>query len=138
MSTVEQLQNNYPGAIAWAFGDSAEMANELAELVCKGRKTASCGSLASWLTENAPPAIGSYHIILDGQQQPVCVIRLISLRLMKFSEVTAEFARKEGEGDLSLDYWQKEHRAFFSREGTFSEEMELVGEEFQLIERLRG
>lgn len=136
MRTLEQLQKDYPGAIAWAFGDSPEMANELAELVCKGQKTASCGSLASWLAESGSPVVGSYHIILDGQQLPVCVIRLISLRLMKFSEVTAEFARKEGEGDLSLDYWQREHRAFFSREGTFSEEMELMGEEFQLIERL--
>ncbi|MGP3591909.1 ASCH domain-containing protein [Vagococcus sp. WN89Y] len=133
MVSVEYLQTKYPGAQAWAFGDSPELANELAELVSKGLKTASCGSLVSYLSENNPPSVGSFHIILDGQQKPVCVIRLISLQLMKFSEVTEDFARKEGEGDLSLAYWQNAHRAFFSREGTFAEDMELVGEEFRLV-----
>lgn len=44
-------------------------------------------------------------------------------------------ARQEGEGDLSLAYWQKEHQRFFKREGTWSADMELVFEEFALIER---
>ncbi|CDG98527.1 hypothetical protein XBP1_330035 [Xenorhabdus bovienii str. puntauvense] len=42
--------------------------------------------------------------------------------------------KKEGEGDLSLSYWRKEHQNFFEREGTYSENMELVFEEFELIE----
>lgn len=134
MVSVESLKSTYPGSIAWSFGDSVNMADELAELVVKGRKTASCGSLASFISESPSPNVGSYHIILNGQQLPVCVIRLISLRIVKFCDVDETFARKEGEGDLSLDYWQKEHRAFFSREGTFSESMELVAEEFQLVE----
>ena len=52
---------------------------------------------------------------------PVCVIRLISIRLVRFCDVTEEFARKEGEGDLSLEYWRKEHHRFFTREGYFSD-----------------
>jgi uncharacterized protein YhfF len=50
--------------------------------------------------------------------------------------VTAEFARKEGEGDLSLAYWRKEHKAFFEREGFYSDRMELVAEEFEVVEVL--
>lgn len=136
MNSVESLQAHYPGAGAWSFGDSPAMADELAELVRQGRKRATCCSLVAWLAESAPPTVGSYHIILNGQQQPVCVIRVISQRLVKFSDVTAEFASKEGEGDLSLEYWRSEHEAFFTREGTFSADMELVAEEFQLIAAL--
>lgn len=134
MALLDELKAKYPQAMAWAIGDSPEMADELAALVVAGRKTASCGSLTSYLSEQNPVKVGSYHIILDGRQQPVCVIRIVALRLVKFSEVTESFARKEGEGDLSLDYWRREHQAFFTREGTFSMDMELVAEEFSLIE----
>lgn len=48
--------------------------------------------------------------------------------------MTAELAAREGEGDLSLAYWQQGHQAFFEREGTWSPEMELIYEEFALIE----
>lgn len=55
---------------------------------------------------------------------------------MRFCDVTEAFARKEGEGDLGLEYWQKEHQRFFIREGYFSENMELIAEEFEVIEVL--
>ncbi|HBS1683793.1 TPA: ASCH domain-containing protein, partial [Klebsiella pneumoniae] len=55
------------------MGDSPELANELADLIKKGIKTASCGSFASYQQEESAPRIGSYNIILDGQNVPVCV-----------------------------------------------------------------
>lgn len=45
---LEQLKIKYPNALAWPFGDSAELANQLAALVIAGKKVASCGSLQSW------------------------------------------------------------------------------------------
>lgn len=136
ISAIDELKAKYPGANAWQIGDSPEIADELAKLVIKGIKTASCGSFASFQAEESPPRIGSYNIILDGQDVPVCVIRMISLRLVRFCDVTEAFARKEGEGDLSLEYWRKEHQRFFTREGSFSEDMELVAEEFEVVEIL--
>jgi len=58
------------------------------------------------------------------------------MKLVRFCDVTEEFARKEGEGDLSLEYWQKEHKRFFSGVGHFSEDMELITEEFEVVESL--
>lgn len=136
MALIDDLQMKYPGSQAWSIGDNADMANELADLVMKGIKTASCGSLASYQTEESAPKIGSFNIILNGFGSPVCVIRIVSMRLVRFCEVTEDFAKKEGEGDLSLDYWRKEHQAFFTREGFYSEKMELVAEEFELVEIL--
>ncbi|WP_409245503.1 ASCH domain-containing protein [Enterobacter asburiae] len=136
MVSVEKIKMKYPGADAWQMGDSPELASELADLIKKGIKTASCGSFASYQQEESAPRIGSYNIILDGQNVPVCVIRLVSMRLVRFCDVTEAFARKEGEGDLSLKYWQKEHQRFFTREGHFSEDMELIAEEFEVVEML--
>jgi len=134
MNLVDALKAKYPGSQAWQIGDNADMANELADLVMKGIKTASCGSLASYLAEKSPPRIGSHNIILDGRDEPVCVIRMTSMRLVRFSDVTEELARKEGEGDLSLEYWRSEHKAFFSRAGFYADNMELVAEEFEVVE----
>lgn len=61
---------------------------------------------------------GAYHIVLDGKGKAVCVIRTLTLRLIRFNEMSPELAALEGEGDLSLAYWQSAHQAFFEREGT--------------------
>ena len=136
MSITDELKVKYLGANSCQFGDSPELVNELADLIKKGIKTASCGSLASYDKEEYTPKIGSYNIILDSKDVPVCVIRLVSMRLVRFCDVTSEFARKEGEGDLSLEYWQKEHQRFFTCEGYFSNDMELIAEEFEVVEVL--
>jgi len=128
------LQDKYPGAFSWSFGDKAELADELAELVIKGIKTASCCSFDSYSKETTPPVVGSYSIILNSAGEPACVIRTVAMRLVRYCDVTASQARLEGEGDLSLDHWRAGHQQFFQRAGTFSEDMELVFEEFQLIE----
>ena len=131
---LDQLKNKYPNAISWSFGDNAELADELAMLVVQGKKKATCSSLSGFFSDSEIPVIGGFNIILNSKQEPVCVIRTRSLQLIRFSEVTQELASKEGEGDLSLSYWQQGHKEFFSREGHFSEDMELVFEEFELIE----
>lgn len=136
MVKLKEIEMKYPGAGAWQMGDSPELASELANLIKKGIKTASCGSFASYQQEESAPRIGSYNIILDGQNVPVCVIRLVSLQLVRFCDINEEFARKEGEGDLSLEYWKKEHQRFFICEGHFSEDMELITEEFEVVEVL--
>lgn len=139
MTKLDELKSIYPGALAWHFGDSTELADELAQLVLRGIKTATCCSATSFQRENErgkAPSVGSYNIILDGTGQPVCVIKTVRMQVIRFFEMTSELASKEGEGDLSLEYWKKGHKRYFEREGTYSEEMELVFEEFELTDIL--
>jgi len=135
-NTMAILKQKYPAALVWQFGDTPEMANELSNLVIKGIKTAGCGSLTALKSEETPPTIGCYNIILNGEQKPVCVIRTIAMRLIRFCDVTEDIAKKEGEGDLSLQYWSTGHQEFFERAGTYTYDMELVVEEFELIDVL--
>lgn len=139
MTKLEEVKSIYPGALVWHFGDSPELANELVQLVLSGIKTATCCSKTSFQREyerGEAPCAGRYNIILDGTGQPMCVIQTVRLQVIRFCEMTSEFASKEGEGDLSLEYWKEGHKRFFEREGTYSEEMELVFEEFELAEIL--
>lgn len=132
--TLEQLQDKYPGASTDAFGDSPELANELATLIIAGKKVASCGSLQSWQDQEVLPQPGGYTLVLNGEKRPVCVIRTTGLFLTRFNRVTPEMAMLEGEGDLSLDHWRQEHQRYFEREGYFHKEMELIFETFQPVE----
>ena len=133
---LEQLLEKYPDSRAWAFGDSASLADRLVALVIAGKKVASSGSLHAWHDDEAKPQPGGYSIVLDGAGKPRCVIRTTGLFLTRFDRVTAEMAMLEGEDDLSLESWRREHQRFFQQEGSFHPEMELVFETFQLVEQL--
>ena len=121
------------------YGDSPELMNELIQLVLIGRKTATCGSLWEWEAEDKPlPKVGNVWVELDGSGNPVCITETVEVTIRKYNEVDADFARAEGEGDLSLDYWREAHKNYFSRVlrkigKDFSEDMPLVCERFRIV-----
>lgn len=127
------IHDNYT---AWAFGGDPD---ELAELVLTGKKSATCSLKYIYdLTGEPIPALGEYSVILNSKQEAVCIIRTTCLRLIPFCRMDAALAAREGEGDLSLDYWQRVHRDFFEKElapygEQFEEGMELIFEEFELV-----
>lgn len=94
-------QEKYPQAFCWSFGDSPALADELAALVVAGKKRGTCSSLVSYQKEQPPVTPGSYHIVLNGTGDAVCVIRTLALRLIRFNEMSADLAALEGEGDLA-------------------------------------
>lgn len=127
--------SDYSSAPRWAFGDSSELADRLLELVLAGTKTATCSALEGYRIDDEPlPRVGQLDIILDGLGQPRCVIRNVAVDTIAFRDVDEALARQEGEGDLSLEYWRREHQAFFEREYGFSPDMLLVFEHFEVIE----
>ena len=62
------------------------------------------------------------------------MLPFVLLAILQPWPITAELARKEGEGDLSLEYWRNEHRRFFQAEGSYSPEMDVIFEEYALID----
>nr|WP_318382329.1 ASCH domain-containing protein [uncultured Enterobacter sp.] len=131
---ISALKETYPQAHIWEFGDSAQMADELSTLVIEGHKTATCCSYHDYLAQDKKVLVGDYHIVLNGLGYPACVLRTLSLSLVRFNDITADQAALEGEGDKSLAHWRAEHQAFFTREGTFADDMELVFEQFAVVE----
>ena len=121
------------------YGDSPELMDELIQLVLQGRKTATCSSLWEWEAEGNPiPKVGDVWIEFDGNDNPVCITETVEVTIRNYNEVDADFARAEGEGDLSLEYWREAHKNYFSRVlpkigKEFSEEMPLVCERFRVI-----
>jgi uncharacterized protein YhfF len=123
----------------FAFGDGAEMADELAGLVVHGPKRATAGLLADYERDGEPlPREGDYAVVVDGRGLPVAVIRTTQVEVKPLREVDAAFAWDEGEGDRSLAYWLDAHRNFFARRCerlgvAFSDDVLTVFERFELV-----
>jgi uncharacterized protein YhfF len=99
------------------YGDSPALSESLLKLIRDGRKRAGTGLL--WAAEAAGEALprpGDIEIVLDHRHQPRLVTRITQVRVLPFSEVGADYAAIEGEGDASLEHWRQAHWAFFSRE----------------------
>ena len=84
------------------------------------------------------PQVGELSIILDGADQPLCVVETTEVAVRPFNKVDAQFARDEGEGDRTLAYWRQAHERFFTRSlasmgRKFSETMPLVCERFRVV-----
>ena len=120
----------------WAFGDKAD---ELAELVVRGVKTATSSAYALYAIDNETlPEAGEYSVILDSQDNAKCIIKTTKVYVTSFDKVSEAHAYKEGEGDRSLTYWRNIHEKFFTdclkEVGLhFSEKTEVVCEEFEVI-----
>lgn len=92
------------------------IADTLLALYLNGKKTAG-STLAAYYRAagEALPSPGDYWLILDSQKAPRCLVQVVEIETFAFSEVPERVARAEGEGDLSLSYWRKGHREFFSQ-----------------------
>ncbi|WP_284615397.1 ASCH domain-containing protein [Aquabacterium humicola] len=102
---------------AFAFGDSEALANELAALVLAGTKRATAALVWGNEHDGKPqPRPGDLSIVTTWQGEPLCLIETTAVEVVPFEDVSAEFARTEGEGDGSLAFWRREHAAYFARE----------------------
>lgn len=121
---------------AWAFGVEVDL---LANLVLKGEKTATASAYDLYAVDNEPlPREGTFDIILDSQNQAVCIVEITKVSVQPFSQVSADHAYKEGEGDKTLVYWRQVHEDCFAewlREAglTFTPESKVVLEEFRKV-----
>ena len=112
------------------FGGPPAEADALLALVLAGKKTATC-----WAARHGELThVGRRVVLLDSTGRARSILETISLERRRFCDVDDDWARAEGEGDLSLSYWRKTHRTFFEREGYFTEEMELWCERFRIVQ----
>jgi uncharacterized protein YhfF len=116
---------------SFAFGDGPALADTLLALVLAGKKTATCWSVAEG---DKDVAVGKRWTVLDGAGVPRALTETTELTQRRFDDIDGEWARAEGEGDLSLGHWRTVHRAYFDRNGGFAPDMLLWCERFRLID----
>jgi uncharacterized protein YhfF len=80
--------------------------------------------------------VGKRMVMLDGSGRPRAVLETVELTQCRFDDVDEQFAFDEGEGDRTLAFWRKVHRAYFNRRGQFEENMLLWCERFRVVEQI--
>jgi len=121
------------------FDDNESDANELADLVLRGKKRATASLLCVYGTSGQrPPKVGDLSIVTNWDGLPLCVIETTEVEIQVFHDVNEDFAADEGEGDLSLEYWKDAHWPYFEhvcRElgREMSQEEPVVCERFQMV-----
>lgn len=124
---------------AFAFGDSAELADELALLVLHGPKRATAELVQAFAAQDEPlPRAGDRCLVLGGDGRPLAIVRTTDVRVGPLSSVGGRFAWDEGEGDRTRAWWLDAHTRFFSRQCTaigltFSDDISVVFERFGLV-----
>ncbi|MBY8140115.1 ASCH domain-containing protein [Vibrio fluvialis] len=114
-------------------------ANECARLINDDVKRASCSLKAGYDADSEPlPEVGRITVVLNWQQEPVCIIRLNKVEVMPFNQISAEFAALEGEGDGTYVWWRAAHIDFFTQYAqqvgvAFNEESDIVLEYFEKV-----
>lgn len=123
----------------WFFGNTREMALELAELVIAGKKTATASLVAvNEIKPDEAPIPDGYSVVTDFDGVPMCVVQTTEIRHLPFEDVDAQFAADEGEGDQTLEYWRDVHWSYYSSEAAelgieFNERSMVCCERFILL-----
>ncbi len=121
------------------FGDGPWMATELAELTVAGIKRATAGLVRQFVPDGeAPPIQGGFVVLLDGTGRPRAIWRTTEVRIGPLNSVDERFARDEGEGERTREWWLAAHRRFFGRMAErqgfhMHDEIETVFERFTVV-----
>lgn len=128
------LFEKYPDAAHFKFGDNQELCAALTNLVRCRRKTATCMPLQDVFEGvETMPRVGRQDIALNWDDTPALVIETQSIKVCQFHEVDEDFALAEGEND-SLQGWQRDHEAYFSRNRGFAPDMLIICERFKVVD----
>ncbi|MCC8146201.1 MAG: ASCH domain-containing protein [Bacteroidales bacterium] len=96
------------------FGSSSDDIDDLANKVLKGEKTAT-SSLYDYYEMGLKDRseIGDYLAVLNSKDEEVVLVRVEKIEIVKFGDVSENFAQEEGDG--SLENWISIHRPYYSR-----------------------
>jgi len=125
--------------VVGSFGDSPEMATELADLVIAGIKRTTASLARDYAEGREPiPKPGDFVIMPDGEGRPRFIWRTTEVMIKPLSHVDEAFAWDEGEGDRTREWWLDAHRRYFARQATLegfeiNDEILTVFEHFEVV-----
>jgi uncharacterized protein YhfF len=120
------------------MGDSAQLADELLDLMLAGRKRATAALARDFEGDEPLPQVGDHVVVIDGAGAPRCIWRTTEVTIKPLIEVDDAFAWDEGEGDRSRADWLDAHRRYFARQAAregfaMHDQMPTVFERFTLV-----
>ena len=109
-----------------------ELRRKLVDAVLRGDKTATAG-LREDQDDLAWP--GQRCLLLGYDDEPVGVVEITEVQVVRAGDVDEQFARDEGEGFESVADWREAHERFWSDQNITDDTL-IIAERFRLLRRL--
>ncbi len=131
------------------FAFPGSLRDRLIRAILDGRKVATTSlALEYEIGHETLPSIGQRSVVVDSDNQPVCVIETEGVTIVPLGEVDFGHVVDEGEGHATVSDWRKGHENFWrSKEIVASlggvapildDSTLVVLERFRVVERLRS
>ncbi len=129
------------------FAFPGELRDRLVAAILSGEKTSTSSLALEYELEGEPlPRVGDRSVVVDSDEQPVAVIEVTEVRVIRVGDVEDQFARDEGEGFDSVADWRAGHERFWSSDEFrasigdpaygVGDDTPMVAERFRVVERL--
>jgi uncharacterized protein YhfF len=119
------------------FGNPGTSRDTILDFLFHGNKRATAGLLEHDYVEGEPVEhVGEILVVVGNENEPLGKIQITTVEIVRFDEVSDEFALAEAEGDLSGDDFRKSHREFWEGCGyEVKPDSQVVCAYFDLIEQ---
>jgi uncharacterized protein YhfF len=99
------------------FAMPGPLRDRLVGAVLRGQKTATSSLLLEWEVDREPlPVAGARQTVVDSDGQPVGVIELLAVDVIRLADADLALALGEGEGFESVAEWRDAHERFWAEE----------------------
>ena len=96
------------------FAFPGPLRDQLVAAILSGAKTTTSGLLLDYERDGEPlPRPGDRWVVIDSAGEPVTLIELVAVRVVRLADVDLAHAIAEGEGFASVAAWRAGHEAFW-------------------------
>ena len=96
------------------FAFPGPLRDQLVAAILSGAKTTTSGLLVGYERNGEPlPQPGDRWVVIDSAGEPVTLIEVVAVRVIRLAEVDLAHAVGEGEGFNSVAEWRAGHEAFW-------------------------
>ena len=127
------------------FAFPGPLRDQLVAAILSGAKTTTSGLLIDYRRDDEPlPRPGDRWVVIDSAGEPVTLIEVTGVRVLRLADVDLAHAVGEGEGFATVADWRVGHEAFWHSDEvradlgdpafTVNDDTEIVAEEFRVVE----
>ena len=96
------------------FAFPGPLRDQLVAAITGGAKTTTTGLLDDYARDGEPlPRPGDREVVVDSAGEPVAVIEIVTVRVVRVGDVDLAHALGEGEGYASVADWRAGHEAYW-------------------------
>jgi uncharacterized protein YhfF len=96
------------------FAFPGPLRDQLVAAILDGAKTTTTGLLDDYERDGEPlPRPGDHEVVIDSAGEPVALIQIVAVRVIRVADIDLRHALGEGEGYASVADWRAGHEAFW-------------------------